>query len=283
MKSPIYLGAVFFAALMALWVVKLRQEAKILPRKPPVQQSQQNEQKIVLPSLGIVSGVPAVAAQGRNVPQEVKASAEMRTKALAPGLVLKKVEYASKWRAHRALIYDQKGKDTRKYAIGDLLPHGNLLVGIKEQSIDILVGDAELVRLSIDAVPRSLTDFSEGRGSLPKRKAAKLSQEFIQVAHQAVADTLQSDPQSVQAAIDALIEAGDPAVEILVQYMDSRKEVWPHSYAFPTGSDGLRRPQNQGALILCILEAVTGKSFGDPTVAEDLPEVLALWEEWWGL
>ena len=80
------------------------------------------------------------------VPTEILGTAERRAAAYAPGLRLLSTERAAAWEQHRAKIRDEATGDVRSYGIGDLLPHGSLLVGLSTGSAEVMVADRTLVR-----------------------------------------------------------------------------------------------------------------------------------------
>ena len=226
---------------------------------------------------------PVVAAGERAVSPTVLATADLAVAASAPGLALEKVELAGSWEESRAVIRDLTTHDVRAYAIGDLLPHGSLLVGLSADSADIMVADVELVRLSVGGKPRLVYDLRVEREALQRapdhdRAYRAAIEDSIRVLGSASAET-------VQAHLDELLECGDPAVEILIHHVDDRSPIAPGPYQLPAGSDFISEPNVVGDAVIAVLESITGQTFGDPTGAsdEERAEIARAWQRWWGL
>lgn len=231
---------------------------------------------------------PAVQARlSRGIPPSVMAGADLRPVPWAPGLRLRQTELRGTWADYRAVVEDAKTGDRRSYAIGDLLPHGSLLVGISTGAVQVLVADVELIELTTQGSLRSLNDFRTADEARPLRRAPELAPEYVEGAQDTLQATLSQDPAVVQRAIDELIAAGEPAVELIVPWVDSEAPVVPFSYAFPSRDGPRLRPQQQGDIVVGVLEALTGQSFGDvfePTItAQRRREIAGAWKRWWGL
>ncbi|MCB9647572.1 MAG: hypothetical protein H6730_13355 [Deltaproteobacteria bacterium] len=241
---------------------------------------------VVLPWVAEVAPSTVVAAMERGVPPSVEATADVVAAAWAPGLRLVEARRGETWEAHRALIEDATTGDARLYAIGDLLPHGSLLVAVSTAAVDVLVADMELVRLDEKGGLRSIHDFRTALEAQPLARAPELADAYVEGAAAAVQATLSEDPEVVQAAIDALIEAGEPAVELIIAEASSEAPVAAYPYRFPSGGERQGTPVVQGDVVIGVLEAVTGQTFGDVfrpdiTRAERL-EIAGKWRSWWG-
>ncbi len=190
------------------------------------------------------------------------------------------------WVEHRAVVEDTKTRDQRSYAIGDLLPHGSLLVGISTGSAQVLVADVELVEITTKGKLRSLSDFRTAYEARPLKRVPKLAPAYVQGAQQTLLATLGEDPVQVQRAIDELIAAGEPAIDLIIEAVDSETPVLAYDYVF-SPAQGVHRPKVQGDIVVGVLEAVTGQSFGDifgPDVsAVRRREVGRAWKRWWGV
>lgn len=241
---------------------------------------------VVLPWVAEVAPSTVVASMERGVPPSVEATADVVAAAWAPGLRLVEARRGKTWEAHRALIEDATTGDARLYAIGDLLPHGSLLVAVSTAAVDVLVADMELVRLYEKGGLRSIHDFRTALEAQPLARAPELADAYVEGAAAAVQATLSEDPEVVQAAIDALIEAGEPALELIIAEATSEAPVAAYPYRFPSGGERQGIPVVQGDVVIGVLEAVTGQTFGDVfrpdiTRAERL-EIAGKWRSWWG-
>jgi hypothetical protein len=249
-------------------------EVPELPKPPPP--------KVVHPP-ALVTPVAAPLAADRVVPPGVEEDFDVKAAPWAPGVRLKRTIMDGSWEERRALIEDLTDGDVRSYAIGDLLPHGSLLVGISTTTADILVADREIVRLADDGSLSSFEDFAESklvRG--PQRVAAAPA--FHEAADAAVEALRSEDPELVQQAIDALVDAGEPVADLLMSHVGSILPVPSLDYEVPTGSGHFVRPNVQGDLVISILERITGQTFGDPTAVEagERRALVKRWERWWG-
>lgn len=250
------------------------------------------------------------AAEERVVPADVLATADAHLPASAPGLALVAARLEGPWEERRAEIRDEQSGDVRAYAIGDLLPHGALLVGIDDAGAEVMIGDRALVRLVAGGAVEPVNDFPLARGARgvlgpapagrsagPKKEEPTgavirvVSEETMERHHQDVRGSLEqlgsADPAEVQAAIDALVGAGDPAVELLIPHAGSLAPVAREAFAFPSASGPQRTPRVRGDVVIAILERITGQTFGDPTASELAPEqrdeIGRAWQRWWGL
>ena len=254
---------------------------------PPAPPAPPAARPVVLPALAEVATSTAVDVRvARGVPPSVEASADLRAAPWAPGLRLVESQLGATWEAHRALIADTTTQDVRAYAIGDLLPHGSLLVGISTGAVEVLVGDIELVRIDEQGRLRSIQDFRTAYEARPLARAPALADAYVAGAEAALADLLVEEPERVQAAIDALVEAGEPAVELIIDYAASTAPVARAPYAFPSGAGRQQVPEVQGDLVIGVLEAVTGQTFGDvfrPGLsAQERQDIADKWLSWWG-
>lgn len=241
---------------------------------------------ITLPTLE-PAPIPPVEAGPRGVSRDVEATADVKAAPWAPGLRLHTTALPGDWHRRRAVIEDLSSEDRRSYAIGDLLPHGSLLVGISTGAAQVFVADREIVELRADGTLRSVDDF---RGARPAPRLARvpdLSDAYVTDAQRALEALASEDPAEVQAAIDALIAAGEPILDIVVPATGRADPVLGQAFAFPSGYGPERRPAVHGDLVVGVLEAITGHSFGDvfaPQLsAQRRAEVARAWRRWWGL
>lgn len=219
-----------------------------------------------------------VAEVARGVPAEVLKTSTTASPPIAPKLKLFRIARPASpdgsgetdWEERRAIIEDSKTGDARAYAIGDLLPHGALLVGVMASSVDVMVGDAQLLRLHLDGRVEPLEDLAalaaEPSALRPIERDAPVDGERVRLA---LLDLDSEDPSVVQGAIDRLITAGEPAIELLLPQVESEVPVQSAEYAFPSGSQIEMRPEVLGQIVMLILEQITGTTHGD-LAREDL-------------
>lgn len=242
---------------------------------------------VVLPALQEVAASTVVQAWAeRAVPPSVAASADVTAAPWAPGLRLVEARRGPRWEDHRALIEDLTTRDARLYAIGDLLPHGSLLVAVSTGAVDVLVADMELVRLDEQGRLHSVHDFRTALEARPLARAPGLGAAYVEGAEAALQATLSEDPAVVQAAIDALVEAGEPALELIIDAAASEAPVAAYPYAYPSGGRARGPPEVQGDVVIGVLEAVTGQTFGEvlrPGItAAERRDIADKWRSWWG-
>lgn len=250
---------------------------------PPERPAPEPPQRIDPPVLVRPSRTP-VGVVGRAIPSDVAEQADVKAAPWAPGVRLKRTQMAGGWEDRRALIEDLVAKDTRSYAIGDLLPHGSLLVGISTKSADILVADREIVRLADDGTLSSFEDFSVAKAPARGPRRVRDTPDYLEAVDEAVEGLRSDDPERVQAAIDALVEAGDPAADRLMAYVDSVDPVDSLEYTIPSGGERVVVPRVHGDLVIVILERITGQTYGDPTSvpAAERRALVERWIRWWG-
>ena len=226
-----------------------------------------------------------VASSLRATPPDITRTAGVVRPPWNLGLRLVGTRRGSRWSAHRAIIERRADGDSRSYAIGDLLPYGSVLVAVSTGAVQLMVGDEELVYLDVAGDVRSVQDFRTAYERAPLRRAP--DDKALEAALAEILPSLRSrDPAEVQGAIDALIEAGGPAVGWLVPFATSELEVVTTTVGFVFAGSAARRARVHGDLIVGILQAVTGQSFGDP-MAPDLSDDKRLWIRqqwlrWWG-
>jgi hypothetical protein len=226
---------------------------------------------------------PVMAERDRGVSRNVRATADMAVEGTAPGIALEKVLLAKTWEESRAVIRDLTTGDARAYAIGDLLPHGSLLVGLSTASADVMVADVELVRLSIGSPPEMMADFRAAYEAM--QPARDYDGAYRAAIEDSVRTMASASSETVQAHIDELIECGDPAVEVLIHYVGDPSSIAPGPYELPAGSGVSSEPRVVGDAVISVLESITGQTFGDPTSAGEAErrEIARSWERWWGL
>jgi hypothetical protein len=222
----------------------------------------------------------------RPVPIDVLKTATVVAEPFAPGLRLARSHMSPVWEDRRAEIEDRTKGDVRGYAIGDLLPHGSLLVGISTTTADIMVGDTHLVRLYDDGRIEPMEDLSKAEigGITPVSGRASDPDEEDKI-RLALIDARSDDPTTVQTAIDQLIAGGDPVIDLLMPYVDSMIPVRSAEYAFPSGSELQARPKVLGEIVMLVLERITGQKFGDATredlADEERAQMARSWRRWW--
>lgn len=268
-----------FVALLAAWSVFRWVESTAGP-PPPSSASASRPPALVVPPRAL----PRAAAR-RVTPPEVLATAEQALPPWSLSFGLKETRIGRRWTDHRAVIEDRRARDVRSYAIGDLLPYGAVLVGVSTGTVQLMVADRELVRLDVGGRLRSVQDFRAAyeRAALRRVKEDVRLQDAVQ---QVLPFLRSSDPAEVQGAIEALIDAGGPAVGELIPYVESQVAVSTSTDAYSFGGRAPRRPRVYGDLIVGILQAITGQSFGDP-MAPELSDgkrawIRAQWRRWWG-
>ena len=263
----------------------------------PTCSSSPNE--MVAPRLVFPDASFPVASHERGTPPETLATIDQYRPSWRLGLRLHETRLDPDWKERRAKIEvlrregatgsaapdHEPSRDVRDYAIGDLLPFGSILVGISTATVQLLVADAELVSLNDQGQVVSLQDFRAAYEA-PRLKLARQDAAYQQALLEVVAYLRSSDADEVQGAIDALIEAGPAAVATLVPYAESVTLVATSTFTFGGGTD-VRQPQVFGDLIVGVLEAITGHSFGDPMASgyleEDRRWIRRQWARWLGV
>jgi hypothetical protein len=267
----VVLASLLAAAALAVPVVLLTQ---------PLDREEQLPYGVELPI------PPVIAARDRAVSPTVRATADSAVLGAAPGIALESVVVGTKWEESRAEIRDLTTGDLRAYAIGDLLPHGSLLVGVSTAGADVLVADIEMVRLSIGGAPQLVQDFRASYEAIQRTSDQDASERAYRAAIEDSVRTLGSaGAEMVQAHLDELIECGDPAVEVLIRHVADPASIAPGPYQLPAGSGVTTEPKVVGDAIIGVLESITGQTFGDPTNAsvEEREQIARAWERWWGL
>lgn len=260
----------------------------------------------LLPWRGVLDQPPVRASSATRIPPGVLRSSERLAAPWSPGLRLRAVHREVAWAAHRAEIEDLTTQDVRAYAIGDLLPHGSMLVAIDAHSADVFVADREIVRLNLDGSFRSVDDFSAARawngardgawrvargrsrgrrsGPPPMTRADGMDDAYRAAVTDAIESLASEDEVLVQRIIDRLIDGGDPVVELLIPYVDREDAVALGPFGFPSGQRA-RAPRVLGDIVMGILERITGQSFGDPMIetitSEERARIAQAWAQWW--
>lgn len=160
------------------------------PARPPV----------VLPVLAPEVAPVVFAHHERGVPPDVLETADLPAAPWAPGLRLVEISRAPASRHHRAVLEDLDTQDIRRYAIGDLLPHGSILVGISTTSVDLFVADQELVRMDLNGSVESIETFRPRVTPLVIREV-EMAPEYIEGAQMALDGTRDPDPVIVQLSL----------------------------------------------------------------------------------
>jgi hypothetical protein len=285
------LGALVFGVAIALAIAVAVRRAKIdredgTAASASVVRTASVARPIPLADLAVMAEAEVSPARGRAVPADILRTATVTAAYWAPGLALKRAVITDDWESRRAEIEDRTTGDVRAYAIGDLLPHGSLLVGVSTAAAEIMVADTHLVRLHEDGRIEPIQDLSKAFEPAALQPARGLDPDYEDAVRIAIIDLRSDDPTKVQQAIDALIESGDPAVELLIQYADGELPVRSAEYAFPSGSGVEMRPRVSGDVVMMILERITGQTFGDVTkedlAADDRRTIARSWKRWWG-
>lgn len=230
---------------------------------------------------------PVVRADpDRAVPPSIRASANRQTAGYAPGLRLVEPRPSPTWERGRAVIRDETDGDVRAYAIGDLLPHGALLVGIGEDHAEVFVSDMELVRLTETGVVPTV-DFRTAYEARALDRGPDLSPDYRDAVEEAIRALRTAQSNDAQLLLDELVACGDPAVEILVPFADDPVPVSPYLFEVPSGSGVFVEPKVSGDLVIAVLEQITGQTFGDPTreglSARERGQIAVAWRRWWGV
>ena len=237
----------------------------------------------VIPLLGFERPYAQIvdAAPERAVPDDVLASADSRAAPWAPGLALVAVTASTTWEHRRAEIRDLTDEDVRAYAIGDLLPHGSVLVGIDAGAAEVWVGDREIIRLSVGGGLVRVEDFATATAVFVAAK--DLSEPYKDAVADAVDRLRFAESDMLQALVDELIACGDPAVELLIDHVDDLEPVPVGRLGFPSGGK-MRSPRVVGDVVVGVLEVITGQTFGDPmsSDADARARIASAWRRWWG-
>lgn len=275
MKALIALVVAVAAAVLVAWAIGPKVQPPPRPPPPPVTPK---------PPMIVTPTHTPTGSTERAIPPGVAAQGDVRAAPWAPGIRLEKTDLNGRWEQHRALIEDQTTKDVRAYAIGDLLPHGSLLVGISTGTVDVLVADREIVRLRDDGTLSSLEDFTAATAVRGPRIAKGLDPEYREAVEEAVEALTADDPELVQRAIDVLVDQGEPAIELLIPHVDDLYPVAAREYFVPSGAERTITPEVQGDLVIVILESITAQNFGDPEVASpgERRAIGDRWRRWWG-
>jgi hypothetical protein len=229
----------------------------------------------------------AIPTGGAIVPGSVLDTAETRAEPWAPGLSLVDTMMHGPWEERRATIKDSVTGDVRAYAIGDLLPHGSLLVGVSTGAAEVMVADRTLVRLTSDGRVALVEDFRTADEGQALRVVADRDAPYRSALLDTLALARSEDPAIAQQAVDALIDGGEPVVEVLIGRVDSLLPLPGIELAFPSGDGRRLAPRTEGDLIIGILERLTTQTFGDigdPRLDEPKrQEIRRAWLRWWGI
>ena len=226
----------------------------------------------------------AQASHERGTPPGILATVDQVRPPWNLGFRLVATDMGADWSEHRALVED--GTGLRSYAIGDLLPYGAVLVAVSTGAVQLMLGDVELVQLEADGSIASVQDFRSVYE--PSRPPVVQSDPAFRQAILDVLAFLRSDDRAeVQGAIDALVEAGAPAVGVIVPYASSTVPVATSTYTFSFMDAAPRRAQVYGDIVVGILEAITGQTFGDPMAPGqtdiERQHIRRQWLRWWGV
>lgn len=193
------------------------------------------------------------------------------TSPLAPGLALVSIQTSTSWQGRRARIRDTRDGRVERYAIGDLLPHGALLVGISARSVDVMIADSEILRLRVERPLERLERFLYADGPVGGIFRLRPRRGFERRIARAVAALSDPNPKVVQAALTALSEAGEQALPALSPIVTSTQAVASAEYELVGLESQLKlRPRALGDLACGLLSVVSGAGLGDPS-APGLP------------
>jgi len=172
----------------------------------------------------------------------------------------------------------ETGSGERLYAAGELLPDGRVVVGF--EGGESRVFDGERILRGTDEGWTEVEDFE-----LPPAWGTELPplSEGLKTAVLDTFDAILLDPSSAQLAVDALLDAGEVIVPVLGQRIGGRRACTAQ-FVLPDGR--VVAPRDEGALVLVLLEALTGRRFGDPTKTRDpieREELEATWSAVLGL
>ena len=236
------------------------------------------------PFLVYPEGRVPVASFERGAPPDVVSTANRIRPSWNLGMRLERTEIGATWSDHRAVIDVSGEPGVRAYAIGDLLPYGAVLVGVSTGAVQLMVADSELVYLNDRGKIRSVQDFRAAYEPAALR-ATRENKAFRAALLEVLAFLRSDDPQEVQGAIDAVIASGSAAVGPIIPFVESALPVATSTATYVFAGAEPRQPAVYGDLVVGILQAITGQSFGDPMAdgltSEERMNIRAQWTRWW--
>lgn len=180
------------------------------------------------------------------------------------------------WDRRRAWI--RVGGEVRAFAVGDLLPGGDLVVAIEPGAVKLSRGEV-VVALTADAPLRVVEDFPMADPAFTGRRRGPIDPELEAAALETLELVRLGEPRTARIAVDALVAAGELVVPFLVRRTGSLE---PLSGVVVELPDGRRiAPRFEGAVAQAVLEVITGQRFGDVLSSEaTAEEVLAAADDW---
>jgi hypothetical protein len=192
------------------------------------------------------------------------------------------VAWADAWDDRRALL--RWGEDVRAYAVSDLIPGGDVVVGIARETVTLSRGDT-VVELSRDGSTRVIEDFPLADRALTGGPAAPPDPELEAAVYETLELLQLGEPGTSQLAMNAIFEAGELVVPYLVRRADNLQPLPPVQLDLPDGRTF--SPRWEAVAALAALEVITGQRFGDVmapgATPEQVLEAAATWRSWLGL
>lgn len=155
---------------------------------------------------------------------------------------------------------------------GDILPMGWVVTNVQTTPprVQVWDGGERILELRPDAAPKLLEQL---KPAAPARKSGTA----VGPKARALLEDLGADAAINQAIADALLGAGEAVVPSLIAATDDRRPI-----AGPVRIAGKTYPvRYAGDLIIGLLEAITGQTFGAPT-GDRRTAVARAWQRWWG-
>jgi hypothetical protein len=164
------------------------------------------------------------------------------------------VDGDSTWRDRRALI-SADGAEPRAYAPGEMLPDQSLLTAVRSDGIDVFTPDDVVLRWPLHGEPEVQEDFH-----VPESTTVSRRRETSAELRDAVLETLElarsGDSDIAQLAFDALLDAGEPVIDVLLLRVASEVRLAWVSVELPDGR--VYTPPTEGGFVMLLLEAITG-------------------------
>ncbi|MEM1023991.1 MAG: hypothetical protein AAGD10_18545 [Myxococcota bacterium] len=178
-------------------------------------------------------------------------------------------------RDRRVLADTDSGR--RAFGTGELLPDGRLVVGFEGETARLFDGAQIVVGSTDDQGWTAVEDFE-----LPPPLSPELPplSEALQAAALDTFDSIIVDPGSAQLAVDALLDAGEVIAPVLGRRLGGRT-LCVAQFVLPDGR--VVAPPDDGVLVLVLLEALTGRRYGDVSSLEDPIERAEIEATWAGM
>ncbi|MGF1511199.1 MAG: hypothetical protein ACFB9M_17030 [Myxococcota bacterium] len=182
------------------------------------------------------------------------------------------------WEASRALI-SVIHRAPRAFAIGDVLPDGSILTAIRPSHIEVYTPEDRIERWPVrdgsrGLAARTLVEAFESSSPLAQTgPAGPLPDDLVRIVFETLALLRSGDVEASQMAFDALMDAGEPIVPVLLRRVDSLERLPGVPITLPDGRQWT--PVWEGLVVQVVLQSITGHRFGDP-LAERIDERRAL-------